>query len=82
MSCIDNDLEFHGTKKGGRRKTARRAYVDTLEDWESKYALLLQAVNRSINYAKGGGISRPTIAGLTSRLETIKTTILMTRPKT
>ena len=25
--CIDNDLEFHGTKKGGRRKTARPAYT-------------------------------------------------------
>ena len=31
MSCIDNDLEFHGTKKFGRRKTVskRRAYVMT-----------------------------------------------------
>jgi len=30
-SCIDNDLEFHGTKKGGTRKTVsrRKAYVDT-----------------------------------------------------
>ena len=26
MSCIDNDLEFHGTKKGGVRKTAVRAF--------------------------------------------------------
>ena len=25
-SCIDNDLEFHGTKKGGVRKTAVRAF--------------------------------------------------------
>ena len=31
MSCMDKDLEFHGTKKGGRRKTVskRRAYVNT-----------------------------------------------------
>ena len=30
-SCIDNDLEFHGTKKGDKRKTVskRRAYVNT-----------------------------------------------------
>ena len=25
-SCIDNDLEFHGTKKGGVRRTAVRAF--------------------------------------------------------
>ena len=25
-SCIDNDLEFHGTKKGGVRRTAITAY--------------------------------------------------------
>ena len=24
--CIDNDLEFHGTKKGGVRRTAVRAF--------------------------------------------------------
>ena len=24
--CIDNDLEFHGTKKGGTRKTAVKAF--------------------------------------------------------
>ena len=24
--CINNDLEFHGTKKGGVRKTAVRAF--------------------------------------------------------
>ena len=29
--CIDNDLEFHGTKRGGTRKTVskRKAYVNT-----------------------------------------------------
>ena len=26
MSCMDKDLEFHGTKKGGRRLTAITAY--------------------------------------------------------
>ena len=31
MSCIDNDLKFHGTEKGDKRITvsSRRAYVNT-----------------------------------------------------
>ena len=40
MSCMDKDLEFHGTKKGGRRKTvsSRRAYVNTPSEIRKKLA--------------------------------------------
>ena len=38
-SCIDNDLEFHGTKKGMRRKTVskRRAYVKPISRGSEKH---------------------------------------------
>ena len=81
MSCELSPDSFH-VKKGGRRKTVskRRAYIDTPSDITRKEEILLEAVDRSLKYAKGGGISRPTIAGIILRLENIRTTILRIRP--
>ena len=53
MSCdIDSD-SFHGTKKGGRRKTvsSRRAYVDT----PSTRRKAIKLLNRAIKRADQGG---------------------------
>ena len=45
-SCIDNDLEFHGTKKGDRRKTVskRRAYVNTPSELKNQVTAILKLV--------------------------------------
>ena len=44
MSCMDKDLEFHGTKKFGRRKTVskRRAYVNTPSQIIKRLKLILK----------------------------------------
>ena len=50
MSCMDKDLEFHGTKKFGRRKTVskRRAYVNT----PSQIYKALTEIRNSVAYGK------------------------------
>ena len=56
--CIDNDLEFHGTKKGGTRKTVskRKAYVNTPSQRKKAVQLLNTALQRIVNENLG---SRP-----------------------
>ena len=69
MSCMDKDLEFHGTKKGGRRKTVskRRAYMNTPSKRKREYNELAFMIEIAIEQ-----LGRKQYRQVSSTLNTVK----------
>ena len=57
--CIDNDLEFHGTKKGGRRKTAKARRL-AYEKWSNQelWNMEQNLANATNQYLKDGVVDK------------------------
>ena len=70
--CINNDLEFHGTKKGGVRKTAVRAFRVKRRISRS-LALLRKELDRYIFLKINSSSSPQMIQGFESYVTKLKT---------